>query len=216
MIIGICGLIGSGKDTIADYLVGNFNYKRESFAAALKDAASVVFSWDRELLEGRTAPARKWREQVDTWWANRLNIPHLTPRWVLQYWGTEVFRMHFHDDIWIASVENKLRAHTTDIVITDCRFPNEIRAIKHQGGQIIRVKRGDDPDWYHIAEIVNAGPTANDSWARYKTLLDTYKIHASESSWAGTEFDCIIENNTTIDDLYSQVKDLVANPLAAK
>jgi len=108
MIIGICGFIGSGKDTIADYLVNFHEFRRDSYAGTLKDAVAAVFNWDRELLEGRTKEARAWREQVDPWWAERLNMPDLTPRLALQLWGTEVCRKGFHDDIWIASVENKL------------------------------------------------------------------------------------------------------------
>ena len=49
MIIGICGLIGSGKDTAADYLVNFHEFRRLSFAASLKDAVSAIFNWDREL-----------------------------------------------------------------------------------------------------------------------------------------------------------------------
>ena len=48
MIIGICGFIGSGKDTIADYLVNFHGFRRESFANTLKDAVAAVFGWDRE------------------------------------------------------------------------------------------------------------------------------------------------------------------------
>ena len=137
MIIGICGLIGAGKDTAADYLVNLHHFRRESFANTLKDAVSQVFGWDRVMLEGRTKHSREWREQVDSWWAERLGMPELTPRWVLQQWGTEVCRRGFHDDIWIASLENKLRNTTDDVVITDCRFPNEIKAIKAAGGKVI-------------------------------------------------------------------------------
>ena len=49
MIIGVCGFIGTGKDTIADYLVNIHQFRRESFANTLKDAVSSVFSWDREI-----------------------------------------------------------------------------------------------------------------------------------------------------------------------
>lgn len=125
MIIGITGFIGSGKDTAADYLCTFHGFKRVSFAGTLKDAVAAVFGWDRDLLEGSTKMSREWREQVDEWWANRLDIPHLTPRWVLQQWGTEVCRNGFHNDIWVASVENKLRMTQDNIVITDCRFANE-------------------------------------------------------------------------------------------
>jgi hypothetical protein len=106
MILGICGLIGAGKDTIADYLVNIHEFKRESFATTLKDAVAHVFGWDRDLLEGRTKQSRAWREQRDEWWSARLGMD-ITPRWVLQFWGTEVARRSFHDDIWIASLENK-------------------------------------------------------------------------------------------------------------
>ena len=128
MIIGLVGLIGAGKDTAADYLVNFHEFRRDSFANTLKDAVSSVFGWDRILIEGRTKEAREWREQVDPWWATRLAMPHLTPRWVLQYWGTEVCRTGFHDDIWIASLENKMRKTFDNIVISDVRFPNEITA----------------------------------------------------------------------------------------
>ena len=141
MIIGICGLIGSGKDTIADYLVNIHQFRRESFANTLKDAVSAVFGWDRELLEGRTKHSRAWREQRDEWWSERLGR-EITPRLMLQLWGTEVCRRGFHDDIWIASLENKLRNSRDDIVISDCRFPNEIKSIKRTGGMVIRVVRG--------------------------------------------------------------------------
>jgi len=157
MIIGICGFIGSGKDTVADYLVNFHEFRRESFASTLKDAVAAVFGWDRTMLEGRTKEAREWREQVDPWWAERLAIPTLTPRWVLQYWGTEVCRRSFHDDIWIASLENKLRNSKDNVVISDCRFPNEIKSIKDSGGKIVLVKRGELPAWYNLAVSANQG-----------------------------------------------------------
>jgi hypothetical protein len=207
-IIGVCGLIGSGKDTIADYLVNIHQFRRESFANSLKDAVAAVFGWDREMLEGRSKSSREWRECVDTWWAERLGIPHLTPRWILQYWGTEVCRRAFHDDIWIAAVENKLSKSQDDIVISDCRFPNEIAAIKQQNGLVIRVKRGPDPEWYRHAEAVNAGPRFI-GWALSKSKMEDYKIHPSETSWIGSDFDHVIDNNNSLDELYSQIDALL-------
>jgi hypothetical protein len=217
MIIGICGLIGSGKDTIADYLQNIHQFRRESFAHTLKDAVACVFGWDRELIEGRTRESREWREQIDPWWAERLDMPNLTPRLVLQQWGTEVARRSFHDDIWIASLENKLRKTTDDVVISDCRFPNEIQAIRNAGGLVIRVIRGPEPEWYSLAETVNRGPTKNTSWRLSKNQLEKYGVHASETAWVGTDFDALIDNNADgLDNLYSQVKDLVRDHRVAK
>ena len=209
MIIGICGFIGSGKDTAADYLVNFHGFRRESFASSLKDAVSSVFGWDRTLLEGRTNQSREWREQSDTWWSERLGRV-ITPRRVLQEWGTEVIRDGFHDDMWIASLENKIRNSRDNIVITDCRFPNEIKAIRSQGGKIIWVQRGPLPEWYQAAVNANAGQEM------FKENLKALGIHPSETAWAGTEFDAEIDNNETIEDLFTQLKSLVQVAPASK
>jgi hypothetical protein len=206
MIIGICGLIGSGKDTIADYLQNIHQFRRESFAHTLKDAVACVFGWDRELIEGRTRSSREWREQVDPWWSERLNMPTLTPRYVLQVWGTEVARRGFHDDIWIASLENKLRKTQDDVVISDCRFPNEIAAIRRAGGQVIRVHRGPEPTWYGVALAANQQAQPNAS----SKILTELGVHASETAWIGTEFDAVIDNNADgMDHLYQQINGLL-------
>lgn len=215
MILGICGFIGSGKDTAADYLVNLHGFRRESFAGILKDAVSVIFGWNREMLEGRSRQSREWREQVDTWWSERLGIPQLTPRWVLQYWGTEVCRQGFHDDIWIASLENKLRNITDNVVITDCRFPNEIAAIRNQGGQIIWIQRGELPKWYNDALAYNKGPNYI-GWALSREKLDKAQVHASESSWVGQDFDAVIDNNGSFDSLNAQIRNLVQDPQVSK
>lgn len=204
-VIGFVGSIGSGKDTAADYLCNFHEFKRDSFAATLKDAVAKVFGWDREMLEGRTKQSREWREQVDEWWAARLNLPRLTPRWVLQQWGTEVCRLGFHDDIWIASLENKIRKSSDDIVLSDARFPNEIAAIKNLGGKVYMISRGDDPAWF---------PTAKQHYLRpdLKLMQKLYpSVHASEYSWVGANFDGIISNDGTIQQLYDSIeKTLVA------
>jgi len=212
MIIGICGFIGSGKDTVADYLTNFHEFRRESFANSLKDCVAQVFGWDRTMLEGRTKQAREWREQLDPWWADRLNMPELTPRWVLQHWGTEVCRHGFHDDIWIASLENKLRHSQDDVVISDCRFPNEIAAIKRANGTVVRVVRGPEPDWYDAALAFNRGENGNMRWATSKAQLNKLKIHASETAWVGTKFDAVLDNNGSLDDLYQQIQQLTIRP----
>jgi hypothetical protein len=178
MIIGVCGDIGSGKDTLASILIDEKSYTKLSFASSLKDAVSVIFGWNRDMLEGLTKESREWRETKDEWWANRLNIPGMTPRWVLQNWGTELFRIHFHQDIWLASVENKInKMDNKNIVITDCRFPNEIETIKRLGGKIICVKR----------DSCKGGQ------------------HASDTAWKNASFDQVIDNNGTLEEFRDKV-----------
>ncbi|MCX7592620.1 MAG: hypothetical protein N2235_02450 [Fischerella sp.] len=203
-IIAFVGLIGSGKDTCAQYLVEHHGFCKESFASSLKDAVAAVFGWDRKLLEGATEESRVWREQVDIWWSNRLNMPQLTPRWILQNWGTDLCRKNFHDDIWIASLENRIRNSVREkVVISDCRFENELNVIKKYNGKIIRVKRGEDPDWWPFAVAAMQGDAAA------KIAMSASGIHITEWGWAGLDFDEIIENNGTLEDLYLKVKNLV-------
>jgi hypothetical protein len=203
MIVGIAGFIGSGKDTIADYLITFKGFKRMSYAGPLKDAVAAIFDWDRELLEGTTQYSRQWRDTVDIWWAERLNIPHLTPRFVLQQWGTEVGRRAFHDDIWIASVENKLRSEKDHIVISDCRFPNELKSIKNAGGITIRVNRGPNPEWYDAAVQYNKGNK------HAKSILEEYNIHASEYSSVGLNYDYYVDNSGTVDELHRKIDSII-------
>lgn len=201
-IIGVCGLIGGGKGTVADILVDNHNFQKISFADPLKDMISNVFNWSRHLLEGDTKESREWREQRDDWWADRLSIPNLTPRWVLQYWGTDVCRVNFHEDIWIASLENKLSkiinsgsAHLImNIVIPDTRFPNEIKMIRKLGGEVWGVRRGEDPDW--MINLIQYGEEPHD-------------IHPSEWSWVKENMNHLIKNDGTIEDLQTAVASLL-------
>jgi hypothetical protein len=96
-------------------------------------------------------------------------------------------------------------------VITDCRFDNEVAAIKNAGGIALRVKRGPDPKWYDAAVAYNKGPNGNSSWSVSKTKLDRLKIHASEYSSVGLNYDYIIENNDTIDELHNKVAEIVSS-----
>lgn len=207
MIVGFVGLIGAGKDTAADYLVNYHGFRRDSFASTLKDAVANIFGWDRVLLEGRTKQAREWREQKDEWWSKRLG-KDITPRYILQQWGTEVIRNGFHDDMWVASLENKMRKTKDDIVISDVRFPNEIAAIRNAGGIVIRVKRGPEPEWFEDAKNVNAG-IRKMGWAIGKANLEKSGVHASEYSWVGGDIDYVVENDSTIDDLFNQLEGII-------
>lgn len=199
-ILSLSGLIGSGKDTVADYLESEYGFTRMSFAGSLKDAVSVIFGWDRQMLEGRTSEAREEREKIDEWWSNRLHIKHLSPRWVLQYFGTEVCRVGFHQDIWLASLENKLRTKD-DIVVTDTRFPNELQMLSNKG-LLVHIKRGEYPEWWAQAQLASYSPKA------LEYMTDS-GIHPSEWSWASYQFDEILDNNGSLDDLYKKVDKLV-------
>ena len=148
MIIGICGLIGSGKGTVADILVENHNFEKLSFADKLKDGVASVFSWDRDMLEGDTDRSRIWREKTDMFWSNETGR-EVTPRLVLQLFGTDCMRNGFFDGIWVSLVKQKiLEDPDKNWVIPDVRFPNEVKMIQSVQGQVWQVRRGDLPVWF--------------------------------------------------------------------
>jgi len=200
MLIGLSGFIGSGKDTIAKYLVETYGFIPLSYASALKDVVSSLFGWDRTKLEGITPEDREWRNCVDTWWEERIGIPGLTPRLVLQTIGTDMFRKHFHPDIWISVVERKIlnlkeQHPECRIIVTDCRFFNEGECIRRLGGQVIRVERGR-PDHYDCMYKASIGdPTGVNECKQLG-------IHSSEYSMISFSFDTIIHNDGSFEDLY--------------
>lgn len=204
MIVGVSGFIGSGKNSVADRLV-QLGFIQTSFASPLKDAVATTFGWDREMLEGSTDESRQWRETVDSWWSERLSLPQLTPRWVLQQWGTDVLRTAFHDDIWIASCEKRILQCGRNVVISDVRFPNEVYALKKMGGIILRVKRGSDPEWWTAAERAAHLPPISPEHRAAMAIIKNAGVHESEWSLAGTEVDYVICNDGTLDELYDQV-----------
>ena len=148
MIVSISGAIGSGKDTLARHLIENHGFVKGSFSAAPKDAVAAIFGWDRDLLDGTTDEGRAWREQVDPWWTDKLDIGvDITPRWVLINFATEVMRGHFHQDIWMLAAERWLNNHGTDrVVFTDTRFLNEFTLLQNKRATILGVYR-KIPKW---------------------------------------------------------------------
>ena len=197
MIIGICGLIGSGKDTIADHLVKDHKFVKISFADKLKDTVATLFEWDRDLLDGKTEQSRLWREQEDHFWSKELK-KKVTPRYVLQVFGTECMRDGFYDGIWVSMLKKKV-TENPDInwVIPDVRFENEVKVLKEIGGEVWWVKRGQLPMWFRMYQDIGQKPK---------------DVHASEWAWANTNFNAVFENNSTINSLKNQVQDhLVSN-----
>ena len=192
MIIGICGLISSGKGTVADVLVDQ-GFKKVSFADKLKDGVSTIFGWDRAMLEGDTDESRQWREQRDDFWSAETEM-EVTPRLVLQLFGTDCLRNGFHDGVWVSLLKKHMLDNPGNYVIPDVRFRNEQNMIRELGGEIWRVQRGDIPEWYGCAMLDNTTGS---------NLMEEYDVHPSEYKWIdmNNKFDVTLYNEGTIEDL---------------
>ena len=200
MIIGLCGFQGAGKDTVADILVSKHQFIKISFGAALKDTLAILFTWDRNLLEGSTPESRLWRENTDEFWSDKLSISNFTPRKALQMIGTDLFRKNFNSNIWVDIVENKIiqlvkSNPNINIVLSDCRFLNEINMVKKfTNGLIIHVVR-ELPEWFE--EHRSGGD------------VDISSIHPSEIEWMKYPFDHIITNTGLVNNLEIKIIKLV-------
>jgi len=183
-IIGITGRKYNGKDTLGNLFVNNYGYTKLAYADPLKEACRCIFNFTDEQLYGDK------KEIEDEFW-------HVTPRKVLQYVGTDMFRAHIknvipqvENNIWVEVIKKQIldglkNDPDTKFVVTDVRFPNEAKMLQDLGGIVVRVKR----------DFVN-------------TEVDT---HASELMIENLEVDYEILNNGTIDELYHNMMEHLKN-----
>lgn len=204
MIIGICGLIGSGKGTVADIVVEQ-GFTKVSFADKLKDGVATIFGWDRALLEGDTDESREWREQADEFWTRETGRT-ITPRIVLQEFGTDCMRNGFDDGVWVSLLKKHMIDNPGNYIIPDVRFRNEQNMIRDLGGKVWQVKRGNDPEWFQRAILDNANPDTSN-------LMSGFDVHQSEYKWidVNSNFDCILYNNSSLEDLQSLVLNKISH-----
>lgn len=129
MIIGLCGLAGSGKSAVAKTLVRHYGYVRRPFAFPLKRMVAAL-NIDAELLDGPSAVKERPLPELDG----------KTLRHTLQTLGTEWGRTHMGPDFW---VNQWLRTapNYAFVVADDVRFANEERAVRSLGGIVVRVDR---------------------------------------------------------------------------
>jgi hypothetical protein len=132
MIIGLCGLAGSGKDTVSEILSRHHRFAAISFAGPIYKAVSEITGLSPQELKDRDI-----KEQPIPWLGK-------SPRELLQTLGTEWGRQMVCDDIWIKLAMRRASQYERSswhVAITDVRFQNEAEAIRYAGGQVWHVKR---------------------------------------------------------------------------
>ena len=194
-VIAFGGKKSSGKDTAAKMLITHFGFEQLAFADKLKRFVAKLYDWDLADLYSEEKKEAFLRTPV-TWGTveavmleNLLQLPDdsldssfmvfPSKRVALQYIGTEVLRDHdinFH----INSIAETVAANpTTNYVISDCRFDNEIATVKALNGRTIYIERDN--------------------------LIGANQQHASETSVDKTMFDIVVTNNTTKEDFEDRI-----------
>jgi hypothetical protein len=214
MLVGIAGCLQSGKDTVAklwqkvyikklrdegkivdmdmiDYRVryGNFNnlntlsqWKNKKFAYKLKQIVALIFNCNVEDLENEEFKNSRTPDDLTPISASGK----ITYRQALQLIGTDIFRNQYHPDIWVNILLNEYDDKNENWIISDCRFHNEMDAIKKKGGLIIKVIRGTEHE------------------------IDLSKVHASEiEMYTYKDYDYKIENNGTIQELETVIENIM-------
>jgi len=189
-IIGFTGKMGSGKDTVLarmQHLFGEANYRKASFAEALKESAAALFNVDLDILEA-------WKNEptirvaiLDLRGAGRDLGRSFSIREILQRYGTEAHRYipGFGPDVWVQAAmrevaQRKLAdkdGRTVD-VFTDVRFENEARAIVELGGIVYEVEGPapiDSPDGVAEREAAHASEGGISRELIHGTIINTQR-----------------------------------------
>lgn len=173
-IIGLHGKAGSGKNYIGEQIIAPMGYWPWAFAWPLKT-----------LCIGKGLCT----------FEQAFYLKHPQTRQLLQEEGTERGRDVFGENFWVNTTLGWLEVLSEawgvqDIVITDCRFPNEIQFVQDLGGKV-----------YHIEAPTRTDQSGLDSRARQ---------HRSETSLDEfTGFDGIINNDIGRTDVLAQVIELL-------
>jgi hypothetical protein len=178
-LVGLVGHIGSGKSTVAQRLTTTHGYKEYSFAQPLKKACQALFSFTDDQVYGDY----KIKETPDHRWFN------VSPRQVLQFVGTDLLREQMDrlmpgigKDIFIHAFINAYQGMTTNVVISDVRFDNEVKAIKDLGGIIIKIERDG---------------------------IQKHSDHTSEALVDVIEPDYVLANDGTLEELHAKIDALI-------
>ena len=200
-LIAISGKKQSGKNAIAKIInqLTNNKYEEKCFADKLKDIICIFINSTREQLEDESFKSKELGEE---WWyfkgRNGSLIPYSedskrneedlikpTPRFLLQFIGTDLLRNQLHPEIWVNSLFTDYQPNNLiypSWCITDMRFLNEMEAVKKRGGITIRVNRN---------------------------LEESKDQHESETELDNAEFDYVITNDGTIEELIEKVREIL-------
>jgi hypothetical protein len=216
MLIGIIGLKRSGKDTLANYLIQNYNFEKISAADPIKDISRILFPhWDESIIETNK------KDEVEP-------ITGIIPRELFKWIGTDIFQYSIYDkfpqlkeyipprNIWVNIMEQKYKEITKkgkNVIVPDIRFVHEAEFIVRNQGKLIYL------DKFNINKTDKLDYDLNELIFNNDYLYSNHKYNESKNPWSLEEYlinrekwiDYNISNKNTIHDLYKECDKLIKN-----
>ena len=186
-VVGLAGLAGSGKDTAAALLVERHGATRIAWADPVREAALaldplVFVPWS-------VPPVRRLSSLLESVGWEEAKRCHDVRR-LLQRLGKEMGRgvlgpaLGLGSGLWVEIGLRRAREASGLVVFSDCRFPDELAAVRSLGGHTVWIERGDGLDG-------DAG------------------AHASESSVGPGDCDFVVTNRGTPADMLAGIEAVV-------
>lgn len=170
-LIALTGLPRSGKDTFAAHMCTQYGYTKRAFATPLKKAAAILLNREVWEMEGENGFDR---EAVLPEWG-------FTTRRFLQWFGTEGVR-NFKYDFWIHRMKLEL-GDLKKVIITDCRFPNEVEFVHAMGGKVIQIVRPGTVASEHASDTEMPWDIRLQNNGTLEQFIDAIDAHSYGYNW---------------------------------
>jgi len=210
-------LIGCTVEQLEDQEFKSSPLGKDWIRYGYADGFQHIYKGDIKITQmiNKECSKEKYEEEYRVNWQTAYKH-EFTPRELMQFIGTDLFRDKLLNNIWVNALFADYQSKTIidknitkgfpkveypNWIITDVRFPNELQDIKERNGIVIRINRIDKTKCNQ--QDVNGEcvyPNCN---------CQNESQHESERALDNTEFDYVIDNNSDIHHLIEEVRKML-------
>lgn len=147
MILGLTGVRGSGKDTLADHLVDKYNFKRIAFADPVREKVMFLLQ-----LSSNEEYDRVKRTQL-FWERHSDSVRNIDGRHLVREIGMLMLSYDQEQFTNYVTTEISRNIEKFHYVVTDLRMEHEYRSLKRLEAYIVKINTGRENDDSHVTEI---------------------------------------------------------------
>ena len=215
----VCLLIGCTREQLESQEFKSSPLGNEWIRYGYADGFKHIYKGDIKITQiiNKECSKEKYEEEYRVNWQTAYKH-EFTPRELMQFIGTDLFRDKLLNNIWVNALFADYQSKTIidknitkgfpkveypNWIITDVRFPNELQDIKERNGIVIRINRIDKTKCNQ--QDVNGEcvyPNCN---------CQNESQHESETALDNAEFDYVIDNNSDIPHLIEEVRKMLVH-----